>query len=89
VVAEHLLDERGVDVREPAPSGLGGPRQPDPTGPPELERDLSGVPVREHPLPPPLRVRVEARPELLGERGSLLAELGLRRGGPEVHVGRS
>ena len=60
VVAEHVLDERGVDVRESAATELLRPRHPDPACPPERARDLTRVAVGEHPLAPPLGI-VEQR----------------------------
>ena len=86
MVAEDVLDERGVDVREPAAAELLRPGHPDPAGLAERERDLVRVAVREHALAPPLGIRLEARPETRGERGRFLAERDLRVGQPEIHA---
>ena len=74
VVAEDVLDERGVDVRQPAAAELLRPGHPDPAGLAERAGHLARVAVGEHPLPPPLRIGLERRPQARGEGGRLLAE---------------
>ena len=60
VVAEDVLDERRVDVREAAPAELLRPRHPDPAGLTECAGDLARVTVGEHPLASPLGVRLQS-----------------------------
>ncbi len=85
MVAEDVLDERGVEVRKPAASELLGPREADPARPAELAGHVARVAVGEEALPPPFRVGFEQRPKLLAERSRLLAERHLLGGQPKVH----
>ena len=88
MVAEDVLDDRGVDVGQSAPTELLGPGHPDPACSSERLRDLAGVAVREHPLPPPLGVCLERGLERRSEGGRLLAQRVLFVGEPEVHARR-
>jgi hypothetical protein len=88
VVAEDVLDERGVDVGQSAPTELLGPGHPDPACSSERLCDLTRVAVREHPLPPPLGVALERGMERRSERGRLLAQRVLFVGEAEVHARR-
>ena len=69
MVAEDLLDEGRRQPREPAPAELDGPRHPDPPRLAERAVDGDRVTVREHSLPPPLRVALEERPQAGAEGG--------------------
>ena len=74
VVAEDLLDERRVQVREAPAAHLLRPRKPDPPRPAELAGHVARVAVGEKALAPPLGVRLEHRTQALAERSRLLAE---------------
>jgi len=89
VVAEDVLDEGGVDVREPASARLDRPGHPDPTSPAELGRHLPRVAVRGHSLP--LRLGALSDEPLEPDRDDrcLLAERSLLGGQAELHVRRS
>jgi hypothetical protein len=89
VVAEDVLDERRVDVREPAAAVLLRPRHADPACLSERPRDLTGVAVGEHPLPAPLRIGGQLRAQLAREGGRFVAQRDLLVGEPEVHARRS
>ena len=88
VVAEDLLDERRRQPREPASAELDGPRHPDPSGLAERAVDGDRVAVREHPLPPPLRVALEQRPQARAEGGRVGPEGALLGCRSQVQRGR-
>ena len=77
VVAEDLLDERGVDMRQPASAELLRPGHPDPARLAERARDLARVAVGEHPLAPPLGIVDQHRTQACGERRRLFSQLEL------------
>ena len=88
MVAENVLGERCVDVREAAPTELLRPRHPDPAGLPQRTGHLARVTVGEHPLPSPFRLRLQTRTESGSKRRSLLAQRDLRVCHPEIHARR-
>jgi hypothetical protein len=88
VIAEDVLDDRGVDVRQPTPAELFRPRPADPARLPERSGHLARVAVGEHPLAAPFGIALERRTQGLGERSGILAERTLSVGQPEVHARR-
>ena len=85
MVAEDVLRESGVEVREPTPADGLRPGEPDPAGAAEFVRHLTRVSVREEALAAPLGIRLELRADAFAERGRLLAERHLLGGEPKVH----
>ena len=85
MVAEDVLDQRGVDVGEATAAELLGPGHPDPAGLAERARDLARVAVGEHPLTAPLRIGLQLRAERGRERRRFLAQRDLPVGQPEIH----
>ena len=61
VVAEDVLDERRIDVRQPTTPDLLRPRHPDPARLSQRTCHVTRVAVREHPLAAPLGVVDENR----------------------------
>ena len=88
MVAEDVLDERGVDVGQTAAAELLRPGHPDPPGLPERARHLARVAVGEHSLPAPLGIRLERLAQSVGEGRSLLPERTLLVGEPKIHARR-
>ncbi len=89
MVAEDVLDERGVHVREAPAAELRRPGHADPARLAECARHVARVAVGEHPLAAPLGIRLERRPEARRKPRCLLAERALLVGEPEIHARRS
>jgi hypothetical protein len=89
VVAEDLLSERRVEVRQPASSELLRPWKPDPALASERFGHRTRVAVGEEALASPLGIRLEQRSQALAEGAGLIAKRQLLLGQPEVHAGRS
>ena len=73
MVAEDVLDESRVDVREASTAELVGPGHPDPAGLSERAGDLARVAVRGHALATPLGVCRQGGAQVLGERRRFFA----------------
>ena len=86
VVAEGVLDERRVDVRQAAAAALLRPREADEPCLAERARDLARVAVGEETLAAPLGIVGERRAQARRERRRLVPQRDLRVCQPEIHA---
>ena len=89
VVAEDVLGERGIDMRQAAAAHLLRPGHADPSRVAQRARDLARVSVGEHPLTSPLRVGRQGRTQARREGRRLLAQPELLLCQSQIHARRS